>query len=176
MTQFADEEGNSGGMPMKPIAAEPKRKPARLRPPTKHHVQTNDMDELLGYQIRLAFIAISRHFSRAMAHLDLTQKQTGVLWLIGANGGVSQIMLAKELDMDRASMMAIIDKLEDRGLITRERSRHDGRRQELFLTPKGRKTLGQTKTALAKHEHWMTSRFSETEVAELKQLLRRIRK
>ncbi|HEY4114434.1 MAG TPA: MarR family transcriptional regulator [Rhizomicrobium sp.] len=173
MTQLLDEESRS--VLMKPIPAEPKRKPTK-RPAPKHHVQTNEMDELLGYQLRLAYIAISRHFTRAMAHLDLTQKQTGVLWLIGANGGVSQIMLAKELDMDRASMMAIIDKLEDRGLITRERSRHDARRQELFLTPKGRKMLAQSKAALAKHEHWMTSRFSDAEAAELKHLLRRIRK
>lgn len=175
MSQLLDEE-SSGAMLTKPIAPEPRRKPAREGSAPKHRVQTNDMDELLGYQLRLAYIAISRHFARAMAHLDLTQKQTGVLWLIGANGGVSQIMLAKELDMDRASMMAIIDKLEDRGLITRERSRHDARRQELFLTPKGRKVLAQSKASLAKHEHWMTSRFSETEVAELNRLLRRIRK
>jgi DNA-binding MarR family transcriptional regulator len=175
MTQLLDEE-SPGDISMKPVGAALKRKLARSRPAPKHHVQSNDMDELLGYQLRLAYIAISRHFSRAMAHLDLTQKQTGVLWLIGANGGVSQIMLAKELDMDRASMMAIIDKLEDRGLITRERSRHDARRQELFLTPKGRKMLTQSKASLAKHEHWMTSRFSESEATELKHLLKRIRK
>jgi DNA-binding MarR family transcriptional regulator len=175
MTQLLDQE-SPGDMSMKPVGAEPKRKPVPKRPAPKHHVQSNDMDELLGYQLRLAYIAISRHFARAMAHLDLTQKQTGVLWLIGGNGGVSQIMLAKELDMDRASMMAIIDKLEDRGLITRERSRHDARRQELFLTPKGRKVLTQSKASLAKHEHWMTSRFSDSEVAMLMDLLQRIRK
>ncbi len=132
------------------------------------------MDELLGFQLRLTYIAISRNFASALSHVDLTQKQTGVLWLIGANAGVSQIVLANELGMDRASMMAIVDRLEDRGLVVRERSLSDGRRQELYLTPKGRKTLAQCKAAIAKHESWMTERFSAEERARLMQLLQRL--
>jgi DNA-binding MarR family transcriptional regulator len=141
---------------------------------TKIRVEQNDMVGLAGYQLRLAYVAISRHFAAAMAPLDLTQKQTGVLWLIGANAGVSQIALATELDMDRASMMAIVDRLEDRKLVLRERSRQDGRRQELYLTPKGRKVLTQSKTILATHERWITDRFSEEEIATLMSLLKRI--
>jgi DNA-binding MarR family transcriptional regulator len=140
----------------------------------KTRVEQNDMVGLAGYQLRLAYVAISRHFAAAMAPLDLTQKQTGVLWLIGANAGVSQIALATELGMDRASMMAIVDRLEDRKLVLRERSRQDGRRQELYLTPKGRKVLAQSKTILAAHERWITERFSEDEIATLMSLLKRI--
>jgi DNA-binding MarR family transcriptional regulator len=163
-------------MLMQPIPAPIKRKPVVRKAVPRHHVDTTGMDDLLGYQLRLAYIAISRHFSGAMANFDLTQKQTGVLWLIGANGGVSQISLAKKLDMDRASMMAIIDRLQARDLVVRERSRHDGRRQELYLTSKGRRVLSQAKAALAKHEKWMTDRFSESELASLMDMLRRIRK
>src|SRR3569832_65092 len=141
---------------------------------TKVKVKQNDMDGLAGYQLRLAYVAISRHFATAMAPIDLTQKQTGVLWLIGSNAGVSQIALATELGMDRASMMAIVDRLEDRKLILRERSRQDGRRQELYLTPKGRKVLAQSNTILAAHERWITDRFSAEEVETLLSLLKRI--
>jgi MarR family transcriptional regulator, organic hydroperoxide resistance regulator len=140
----------------------------------KIRVEQNDMVGLAGYQLRLAYVAISRHFAAAMGPLDLTQKQTGVLWLIGANAGVSQIALATELGMDRASMMAIVDRLEDRKMVLRERSRQDGRRQELYLTPKGRKVLAQSKTILATHERWITERFSEEEIATLMSLLKRI--
>jgi DNA-binding MarR family transcriptional regulator len=140
----------------------------------KVKVEHNDMQGLAGYQLRLAYVAISRHFAVAMAPLDLTQKQTGVLWLIGANAGVSQIALATELGMDRASMMAIVDRLEDRKLVLRERSRQDGRRQELYLTPKGRKVWAQSKTILSAHERWITDRFSQSELATLMALLGRI--
>jgi MarR family transcriptional regulator, organic hydroperoxide resistance regulator len=131
------------------------------------------LDDSLGYHLRLAYVAASRHFAVAMARLDLTQKQLGVLWLIGANAGASQIAIARVLGMDRASMMAIIDRLEERSLVKRERSQHDGRRQALYLTPQGRRVWTQSKTALARHEHWMTGRFSADELATLSDLLNR---
>ncbi len=140
----------------------------------KPEIDRGGLDELVGFQLRLAYIAISRHFAAALAQVDLTQKQTGVLWLIGSNAGVSQIVLANELGMDRASMMAIIDRLQDRGLVVRERSLADGRRQEIYLTPKGRKTLAQCKAAIAKHERWITERFSDEELGQVLRLLKRI--
>jgi DNA-binding MarR family transcriptional regulator len=149
-------------------------KPAVKAAKRSHRLDFGGLDAHLGFQLRLAYIAVSRHFAHAMDRLDLTQKQTGVLWLIGANGGVSQIAIATRLSMDRASMMAIIDRLEDRALLTRERSQHDGRRQALYLTAKGRRLLAQARTALARHEHWLAARFDPTELALLKAFLKRI--
>lgn len=145
----------------------PKKKPPE-------QIDRTELEGLLGFQLRMAYVAVSRHFAATMSDTDLTQKQTGVLWLLGANPGVSQITLAKQLDMDRASMMAIIDRLESRGLALRERSPHDGRRQELYLTPKGRKVLKQSKAALADHEEFFKSRFSDSELAVLFESLKRL--
>ena len=110
-----------------------------------------------------------------MASLDLTQKQTGVLWLIGANAGVSQITLANAVMMDRASMMAIIDRLEDRGLIIRKKSTRDGRKQELYLTPKGRQVLTQSKAMVEKNEEWIKSHFAPAELEGFLAAVKRIR-
>lgn len=168
----ASPQGNPSRMLTRVAASSPVRKTSTED--TKVKVEHNDMEGLAGYHLRLAYVTISRHFASAMAPIDLTQKQTGVLWLIGANAGVSQIALATELGMDRASMMAIVDRLEDRKLIYRERSRQDGRRQELYLTPKGRKVLAQSKTILAAHERWITDRFTDEEAETLLSLLKRI--
>ncbi len=130
----------------------------------KPALRHNKLDDNVGYQLRMAYVAVRRHFEGAMQRLDLTQKQTGVLWLIDANPGVSQIALANELSMDRASMMAIVDRLEERGFVVRKRSAVDGRRQELYVTAKGRKALAQAKTAIHDHEKWMTAKFSKAEL------------
>ena len=137
-------------------------------------IERSGLSEMAGFRLRLAYVAISRHFSSVMAPLDLTQKQLGVLWLIGANGGVSQVALAGALSMDRASMMAIVDRLEGRELLVRERSKQDGRRQELYLTAKGRKLLAQSRAVMAEHERWITQRFSEGELTGLVESLDRI--
>ena len=136
--------------------------PATSEKPALRH---NKLDDNVGYQLRWAYVAVRRHFEDAMERLDLTQKQTGVLWLIDANPAVSQIALANELGMDRASMMAIVDRLEERGLIVRKRSAEDGRRQELYVTAKGRKVLAQAKTAIHEHEKWISAKFTKAELA-----------
>lgn len=133
------------------------------------------LDALAGFQMRMAMIAVNRHWSACMASLDLTQKQAGILWLIGANAGVSQIVLANAVLMDRASMMAIIDRLEDRGLIIRKKSVRDGRRQELYLTPKGRQVLAQSKALVAKNEEWIKSHFPEGELEPFLAAVKRFR-
>ena len=151
-------------MLMEHTSARRERKSSPAKPSEKPALRHNKLDDSIGYQVRMAYVAIRRHFEVAMVRLDLTQKQTSVLWLIEANGGVSQIALANELGMDRASMMAIVDRLEDRGLILRKRSAEDGRRQELNVTAKGRKVLAQAKAAIHEHEKWISAKFSKAEL------------
>jgi DNA-binding MarR family transcriptional regulator len=132
------------------------------------------LDELVGFRMRMAMIAVNRHWAQCLAALDLTQKQTGVLWLIAANAGVSQIVLANAVMMDRASMMAIIDRLEARGLIIRRKSPRDGRRQELYLTPKGARVVAQSKAAVGKNEDWIKSRVGAERLDEFLATVKRI--
>ncbi len=115
-----------------------------------------------------------RDFATAMAELDLTQKQFATLQLIGANPGVSQVDIAATLGTDRATMMAMVDRLEQRGLVVRRRSTSDRRRQELNLTPDGEATLGRAKHAIAEHERHFTSRFTAEELKALFNALGRI--
>jgi DNA-binding MarR family transcriptional regulator len=97
----------------------------------------------------------------------LTQKQAAALWLIQANGGVSQAELAAALGMDRATMMSITDRLEERSLVIRKRSTVDRRRQELYLTPAGQNTLRKVKTRITEHEKRVKALFSPAELESL---------
>jgi len=132
------------------------------------------LPELIGFHLRLAHVAVYRDFSEALADLDLTQKQCATLQLIGANPGASQVDLAATLGTDRATMMAIIDRLQARGFVLRKRSIEDRRRQELHLTPDGERILVQAKDAIAEHEERFKSRFNARELATLVDALRRI--
>ncbi len=132
------------------------------------------LDGVLGFNIRLAHTAMYRDFAASLQELDLTQKQTATLWLIGANAGVSQAALAAQLNMDRATMMAIIDRLQDAGLVVRERSTSDRRRHELYLTPAGQRVLTKARAAIAKHEKRFTSKFTPAEMSALMSALRKI--
>ncbi len=132
------------------------------------------LNGLLGYCVRRAQGAMHRDFVTSLSDLDLTQKQTATLWLIGANGGVSQVTIAASLGMDRATMMALVDRLEQRGLVIRKRSTSDRRRQELHLTPAGQAMLKKAKTKIAEHERRFVTRFKQGELAALISGLRRL--
>lgn len=132
------------------------------------------INAILGFHIRLAHGAVLRHFTETFTQLDLTQKQVSVLWLVDDHPGIAQTDLAQRLRMDRATTMAIINRLQAKHYLRRDRSPTDGRKQALFLEPAGTRVLGEAKTAIAEHEAWLKSRFSEREVKLLIDLLSRI--
>jgi len=132
------------------------------------------LTSLFGFHLRMAQVAIYRDFAAALADLGLTQKQCAVMELIAANPGASQIDLAATLGTDRATMMALVDRLDDRGLLTRSRSAVDRRRQELRLTELGTATLTETRRRIDAHEQRFLTRFSAQEVETLVACLKRL--
>ena len=134
-----------------------------------------ELDGLLGYRMRRAQGAMHRDYMATVADLALTQKQTATLWLINANPGVSQVSIAGALGMDRATMMSVTDRLEERGLLVRKRSSVDRRRQELYLTPSGQSTLRKVKTRIAEHESRFKALFKPAELAALLAALKKFR-
>lgn len=132
------------------------------------------LNEILGFHIRLAHGAVYRHFMETFAHLDLTQKQVSVLWLINDHPGIAQTDLAQRLRMDRATMMGIVNRLQKRRFLRRGRSTEDRRRQALFLEPEGRAMLHKARAAVVEHEKWLKGRFTAREVSTLMSLLERI--
>ena len=64
-----------------------------------------------------------------------------LLVLTRSNPGIAQIELGTHLGVDKASIVALLDRLERAGLIERRRSTRDRRRQGIFLTEAGSSEL-----------------------------------
>jgi|EP01037_Dinobryon_pediforme_P008610 DNA-binding MarR family transcriptional regulator len=148
-----------------------------LVPTTPHVDGDEDIGEIrsiVGFHIRLAHGAVYRHFTETFNHIDLTQKQVSVLWLIGDHPDIAQTDLATRMRMDRATTMAIVNRLQDRGFLVRGASLTDRRKQTLNLTEAGQVAMGQAKEAIREHERWLKSRFTDREVETLIEMLTRI--
>ena len=144
---------------------------------TPHVAGDEDIGEIrniVGFHIRLAHGAVYRHFTETFADLELTQKQVSVLWLVDDHPDIAQTDLAQRMRMDRATTMAIVNRLESRNYLVRGKSRSDGRKQTLNLTDAGRKVLATAKAAIQQHEQWLKSRFTDREVDRLIEMLTRI--
>jgi DNA-binding MarR family transcriptional regulator len=132
------------------------------------------LNVLLGFHLRQAQGNMHRQLLTILGDLELTQKQSAMLWLIGANPGSSQIGLGGALRIDRATTMTVIDRLDERGLIVRQRSKIDRRRHEIYLTPEGQKLLVKVKARLIDHEQQFAQRFSAEELTTFVGFLERL--
>lgn len=132
------------------------------------------LDRLFGYALRRAQGAVHRAYMAALGDIRLTQKQTAVMWLIESNPGVSQGAIGVELDVDRATMMTLVNRLEKRGLLRRRASSADRRRLELYATAAGRRLMKRARARIAAHEKQVRSHFTAAEQRTLTGLLQRL--
>jgi DNA-binding MarR family transcriptional regulator len=132
------------------------------------------LEDLLGFHIRVAQAALYRDFAGTLAKLDLTQRQFAVLELLRANPGASQVDLARVLSLDRPAMMTVIDRLEERRLVIRQRSSSDRRRQEIRLTETGGELLQNASKLVRRHDARFISKFRKAEAQALISALKRV--
>lgn len=137
-------------------------------------IDFSGLDALLGYRLRRAQSAVHRDYNVMFEELKLTQKQTGVMWLVVGNPGVAQGNIGAALGMDRATMMVLVDRLEARGLLKRVRSRRDARQRELFATPAGERLMKKVRSLTERHEKRLKLLFTAAELQLLENVLHRL--
>jgi DNA-binding MarR family transcriptional regulator len=127
---------------------------------------------LIGYQLRLAQRAIFADFADTVGENGISPGLFGILVIIGENAGLTQQSLANAAHLDRSTVVTVIDKLEERGLV--ERHAADRRSNGLFLADKGSALLRELKRKVAQHERRVVRDLSARERGQLVALLQRI--
>lgn len=129
---------------------------------------------LLGYHLRRAQIAVFQHFAQIMGAAEVTPGQFGVLTVIDRNPGLSQTQLGNVLGIDRSTVVAVIDRLESRGLVVRAPAPGDRRSHALHLSEEGVRSLRQLEERVRTHERHIARHISAEDHALLIKLLDRI--
>jgi len=132
------------------------------------------LPDLLGYHVRLAQIAVFRDFASTFGELDITPTLFASLALIDVNPGLKQTDLAQAVQLDRSTVVSVIDNLEGRGLVERKRAIDDRRSNALSLTRKGKALLTKLRPLVERHEQRLRENLSPEEQAELLRLLGKI--
>ncbi len=99
-------------------------------------MSTNLLNALIGLRRALAR-AVTAAFTG-----ELSGRQAAILRELHASGPLSQVGLARATVSDPSFMVRLLDDLEKRGLVSRQRSEEDRRERVVSLTPRGRKALG----------------------------------
>ncbi len=75
------------------------------------------------------------------AGIDITPVQFAAMDAIRSQPGIDQASVASRIAYDRATIGGVLERLEAKGLLTREVSPRDRRAREVTLTPLGREVF-----------------------------------
>jgi DNA-binding MarR family transcriptional regulator len=137
-------------------------------------VDLGPLPRLLGYNIRRASQVSWRTYVGTIGESKLRPGLVSLLCLVRSNPGIAQIELGTHLGVDKASIVALLDRLERFDLIERRRSTRDRRRQGIWLTEAGSGELDTLMVKVRKIERQMTNRFNKTELDQFLSFLRRL--
>lgn len=113
-------------------------------------------------------------FGERLAPLRLAPQHAGVLRMIGLSAGLSQRVLGERLGILPTRLVAVLDELQQRGLLERRDVPEDRRSHALHLTAQGEATLEEIGRIARDHGEALCRALDERERQELTALLARI--
>jgi len=123
------------------------------------------LPSLPGYALRRAANATAAELAGRLTPLALRQSDVSVLILIAENPGVTASAIGRALDIQRANMVPLLNRLEDAGLI--HRAPLDKKSLGLDLTPHGRDRLAEARAVVETFEAELIARVPEEHRAHL---------
>ena len=115
-----------------------------------------------------------RRWKARLAPLGLDPRQVMVLRRLADDEGRSQQVLGDALQIPPSRMVALVDALEQRGLLMRRPSPSDRRVRTLHLTKEGRRLLGEIMEISVEHEQQLCRGLQPAERGQLLTLLNRL--
>ncbi|HEY0799038.1 MAG TPA: MarR family transcriptional regulator [Candidatus Baltobacteraceae bacterium] len=119
-------------------------------------------------------MTVTEVLEESLAPLDLRLRHYRLLRLISFEGPQAQGSLANALRVDRTTVVALIDHLEQKGLAKRDRSPTDRRAYVIRLTPKGERLSDKATTLVAAAEQRMFAPLDADERRTLRSLSTRL--
>lgn len=104
---------------------------------TRYVEQSAALDELLCFDLYAASRAVTRRYRPLLEQHGLTYPQYLVVVVLGGDGPRSIKELAGTLRLDHATLTPLLRRMEDAGLLARERDHEDRRTVQLTLTDRG---------------------------------------
>jgi DNA-binding MarR family transcriptional regulator len=141
--------------------------------------QSDVIAERLGYLLKHAQQRFSELTATRFAPLGITGREAAVLRTVASagraqpagDGPSSQGEVARLLGVDRTTMVALIDELQDKGLVLRRQDPGDRRKNAVELTDAGRGALRQADEAADEVEQAFLAPLTAGEAEQFRRAL-----
>jgi len=114
-------------------------------------VQTAQLDKQIGFQLRLAQLAVFGDIIEGLKAYELRPVDLSALLLIEAHPGLRQHVIGDQLKIARPNIVSLVDSLSRRELVERVVDTKDRRANQLQLTTKGHELLSKAKAVQDAH-------------------------
>ena len=128
----------------------------------------------VGFLISQLGFFSSRRFHEALEPLGIGPRDFLLMRFVAASDGQSQQALADRLEVPPSRMVALVDQLEDAGLVERRPDPTDRRVRGLHLTRKGRGVLERAAKIAIDYETQLCAGINREEREQLIDLLQRL--
>lgn len=128
----------------------------------------------MGYLLNQVSLQIRTMTALALGPIGLTPPQLRALAAIAAEQPLSQMRLGELVNMDRSTIVHVIDHFEALGAASRQPDPDDRRSHSLTLSRKGRRLLADARQRARDAEDEFLSPLSPTERETLRNLLQRL--
>ena len=139
----------------------------------------NDFDFNLGLEMALtssAYRAAGQKTLKVHGLNDITREQFNILLVLSLSDGLYQTQIANILGKDRPNITRMIDILETKGFIKREKDDSNRRILKVYLTSKGKEKVDFAKPLKERMSVAQYKGMSDEEILTLVSLLRKVRK
>jgi DNA-binding MarR family transcriptional regulator len=116
-----------------------------------------------------------RFYDRGASVLGVTSAQWRLLLRLAREPGLKQVELAERLDVEPITACRIVDRLEDAGLVERQRDPDDRRAWRLVLTAKAAPILEKLRLLAEEMSAEAFAGLSSDEVENMRAVLARVR-
>jgi len=130
------------------------------------------MADHLGYLLKHVQLRFSELTGSALAPFGITGRQVAVLRATDSPHPLAQGEIARRMGIDRTTMVALIDELQERDLVRRRQDPGDRRRNVVELTDAGRDVLRKAVQAAGEAERTFLGPLPPAEAEQFRNALR----
>lgn len=141
--------------------------------PSVDAIEFGELDEMVGIALIRAYGSAYKYFYKSIDK-EMKPGYYTSLSLISKNPGLTQKSLATAMRRDPSTVVPILDALEKRGWVVRQRSETDRRAHELYLTPAGKTAAKRFDRKVGRLEAEIEASFGKKNSRQLRVLLRRL--
>lgn len=132
-----------------------------------------DLSESVGTLIALAAKSQERLAEIEMKkQLGLTPAQWKVILVLNMMDGLTQKEIAEKINIDGSTLVPVIDKMEQSGLVERKADSKDRRNNRIFLTKKSESTVDSIIMIILQLRKIIYNGISEDQISSIKNVLK----